>query len=83
MILVLDGVIIIMLLLGMAFNLILRDAINGNSIAVSLLPLYVIMLIFLPCNNVILSNPLTFMPFVIWNVIWIFGKKYSIYGDKK
>ena len=63
-------------------NLILRDAKNGNTIAISLLPLYVIMIIFLPCNNIVLSNPSTFMPFIIWNVVWIISKRYNLKNKK-
>lgn len=76
------GVIIIMFILGIAINLIIRDAKKGNIIAIILLPLYIIMILFLPCNNVVLSTPSTFMPFVIWNFVWILSKKYSM-GMKK
>ena len=72
------GVISVMFILGIAINLILRDAKNGNVLAISLLPLYTIMIIFLPCNNVVLSNPSTFMPFIIWNIVWILNNKYNI-----
>lgn len=72
------GVIAIMFVLGIALNLILRDAQKGNTLAISLLPLYIIMIIFLPCNNVVLSNPSTFMPFVIWNIVWLLSKNYNI-----
>ena len=37
---------------------------RGDLLAIAALPLYLMMVIFLPANNVVLSNPLTCMPIV-------------------
>ena len=65
------GVFIIMLILGVLFGLVVADAYdNKNLIAVILLPLYVILLIFIPANNIVFDNPVLFMPFIVINFIW-------------
>lgn len=66
------GVLIIMLILGVVFGLILLESVNEKNVfAISLLPLYMIMLIFLPLNNIVLDNPLTAVPFVVLTLTWI------------
>lgn len=62
------GVILVMGLLGLMTSLILRGALVGEPLAIALAPLYLLMLAFLPMNNVVISNPLTCMPFVVLNV---------------
>lgn len=68
------GVIFIMILLGAFLYFIINDAKKGNIFAISLLPLYTIMTIFLSANNVILSTPTFFMPFVFINTLWLITK---------
>ena len=68
------GVFILMLILGYMVCFVIQDAYNGNLYAVLLLPLYTLLILFIPANNVVLSNPLTFMPFVIFNFLWILSK---------
>jgi hypothetical protein len=73
------GVPFVMALIGFLFVLILKDAKENKSvIAVILLPLYLLMIIFIPANNIIFDNPLMFMPFVFFNMIWIFSKKWRV-----
>jgi hypothetical protein len=73
------GVIVIMLILGFLFSMILKDARENNSIsAIMLLPLYTIMLIFIPANNIVFDNPLIFMPFVILHLFWLFSRKWGV-----
>lgn len=72
------GVLIIMLILGLLFGRILMEAIyQNNIIAISLLPLYVILLIFLPLNNIIFDNPLTAVPFISLTILWIALKMFK------
>lgn len=69
------GVLIVMLILGTIFGFILKEATQGeNILAISLLPLYMIILIFLPLNNIVLDNPLTAVPFIVLNMLWIMTK---------
>lgn len=73
------GVFILMLVLGYVVCLVLRDSYSGNLYAVLLLPLYTLLILFIPANNVVLSNPLTCMPFVIFNFLWFLSKtKFKI-----
>jgi hypothetical protein len=58
------GVFIVMFLLGIMTSLIIHDARSGNYYAIGLLPLYTIMLVFLPANNVVMSTPITSMSFM-------------------
>lgn len=68
------GVIFIMILLGAFTYYIINDAKKGNIFAISLLPLYIIMIMFLPANNVVISTPTFFMPFILINILWIINK---------
>ncbi|THE09063.1 oligosaccharide repeat unit polymerase [Bacillus timonensis] len=73
------GVLVIMAIIGFLFCLVLKDAKEQKNIfAIILLPLYIIMLLFIPANNIIFDNPLMFMPFVIFNIVWIFSKRWSV-----
>lgn len=56
------GVVVVMLGMGAAISVVLRGAERGEVLAIALLPLMMMMLIFLPANNVVMSNPLTAMP---------------------
>lgn len=65
------GVVIIMVIIGFLFGIIITDAYDNHSvIAVILLPLYVILLIFLPSNNIVFDNPTLFIPFIVMNLVW-------------
>ena len=71
------GVIFIMAIIGYFFSLVLRDAIeNKSALAIILLPLYAIMLLFMPANNIIFNAPMLFMSFTSLNILWIFSKKW-------
>ena len=61
----LGGVVGVMLLLGVLLNVVLRGAMRRDLLAIAVLPLYLMMVIFLPANNVVMSNPLTCMPLVV------------------
>lgn len=68
------GVFLLMIILGWVVYFLLRDAIYGNIFAVILLPLYSLLVLFIPANNVVLSNPLTCVPFVTFNFLWFISK---------
>ncbi|EMF0473630.1 hypothetical protein IGG90_002338, partial [Enterococcus faecium] len=71
------GVIVYLLIIGFLFILVFNDVKkNQNPLAVVLLPLYVIMFVFIPLNNVVFDNPLLFMPFIAFNFIWMVDKIY-------
>lgn len=71
------GVIVYLLIIGFLFILVFNDVKkNQNPLAVVLLPLYVIMFVFIPLNNVVFDNPLLFMPFITFNFIWMVDKIY-------
>lgn len=74
------GVFILMFLLGYIMCCVLWDAYCGNLYAVLLLPLYTLMILFIPANNVVLSNPLTCIPFIFFNFLWFLSKKFKIKG---
>lgn len=70
------GVIIIMFILGIVLSKVWRDAlVNKNIFAICLLPMFVILFIFIPCNNQIFSLPTTFMPFFSLFICWILTRK--------
>ncbi|MGG7619585.1 O-antigen polymerase [Bacillus coreaensis] len=73
------GVPIIMALIGFMFCLIFRDVKEHKSVlATILLPLYVLMILFIPANNIIFDNPLMFIPFIFFNILWIFSKRWRV-----
>lgn len=73
------GVIMIMFILGVVFCAVLKDAkYNKNLIAIILLPLYMLMIIFLPANNIVFDNPLIFIPFIVFNIIWLLSNHIRI-----
>lgn len=65
------GVIPLMFLLGWMLYKVIEGASRGNIFAIALIPLYTQMIIFLPANNSMLANPMTFMPFFIIHVLWL------------
>jgi hypothetical protein len=64
------GVVLVMLFVGLMFGMVLRGALRGEVLAIALLPLYCLMVVFIPANNVVISNPLTCMPFVILSAVF-------------
>ncbi|MEG1301669.1 MAG: hypothetical protein RSC93_13275 [Erysipelotrichaceae bacterium] len=70
------GVIIIMFLLGIIVALVWVDSLeNKNIFAICLLPLYVLLFLFMPCNNQVLSMSSTFFLFILLNVLWVLTRK--------
>jgi len=60
-----------MFAVGGLFSIVLRGAMREDALAISLLPLFMMMMIFLPANNVVISNPLTCMPFAILGATYV------------
>lgn len=66
------GVFIVMLVLGYYFFKVIDSAVNdGNFVAVMLFSMLCQMIFYLPINNQILSQPLSFMPFVVYSLIFL------------
>lgn len=65
------GVAVVMFAVGGLFNIVLQGAMREDALAVALLPLFLMMMFFLPANNVVISNPLTCMPFVILGATYV------------
>jgi hypothetical protein len=65
------GVVPVMFVFGYVFHRVLSAALDGRSLGIALLPLFALAIIFLPANNVVVSNPLTCMPFVVLTAIFI------------
>ena len=76
------GIIPLMFILGFMLYKVVNSAKNGNIFAIILLPLYAQMILFLSANNSVLSNPMTFMPFVLihfmWFISYLQGNKYKL-----
>lgn len=73
------GVPILMFIIGVAYSSVLRSAKEENSVVAKiLLPLYVLMLLFIPANNILFSNPIIFMSFWVLNILWILSRKVYI-----
>lgn len=73
------GVMIVMLGLGILFGLVIKSVIeNQSKIAISLLPLYILMILFFPANNIIFDNPIVFMPFITLNILFLFSNRIRI-----
>ncbi len=69
------GVAVYLVIIGLMFMLIFNDVRkNQNPLAIVVLPIYIIMLVFMPLNNVVFDNPLLFMPFFVLNSLWILDK---------
>lgn len=72
------GVILIMYILGYYFASVYKDAIfNKNPIAIAIICLLVLLFVYIPANNQILSYPTTFMAFWGLTIYWLL-KKYRI-----
>lgn len=72
------GVAIYMFLLGLFLAVTYREAHKGDTLSILLYPLLLLIVIFLPMNNNILSNPLTFMPFFVFITVFIITKQLSV-----
>jgi hypothetical protein len=67
------GVIVLMYFFGKYFALVsYKSIVYKDPIASVLLCLILLMFFYLPCNNQILSSPLTFMSFWTLNATWLF-----------
>lgn len=75
------GVIFLMFFIGLFIGIFFRESIKGSSISLLLFSLSVIFIIFLPMNNIVLSNPLTFMPLITYFVIFFI--RYQIVFIKR
>lgn len=71
------GVAIYMFLTGLLFTLIIKDVKNKNPFAIVIVPIYIIMFIFMPLNNIVYDNPQLLMPFLFFVVLWILDKIFS------
>ncbi|MDO5666184.1 MAG: hypothetical protein Q4G63_13160, partial [Bacteroidia bacterium] len=76
------GVIIWMFLLGMLFSILVKLSLDNSKVAIILFSLIVQIIIFLPMNNVVLSNPLTFMPLIIYLMVFLVTNKFSVVINK-
>jgi len=77
------GVVPYLFVISFLFCLVFKDAKeNSNPIAVAIVPLYIIMFIFLPLNNIVMSVPLLFLPFLIFHIIWGMDK-LSFYLNRR
>lgn len=65
------GVTVIMYLLGDLFYRVINWAKRRDAVAITILPLLVLMLLFIPANNVILSAPQTALPFIFFVFIFV------------
>ena len=68
------GVIVVMFILGFIFCKVFHDAKNKNLYAVLMLLMYAQLFLFLPCNNSVLANPNTFMPFIFLHILWLLDR---------
>lgn len=67
------GVILVMFIIGIYFGLVWKDVIENNSlIGKLLLPLFLIMFIYMPANNQMLTNMATFCAFFELTFIWVY-----------
>jgi len=65
------GVPVVMFGVGCLLSVVLRGAMREDALAIAVLPLLMMMMFFLPANNVVISNPLTFMPFATLGTIYV------------
>lgn len=72
------GVIVFMLFLGLLLGITFREARSNNILSISLFPLLLMIVLFLPMNNNVLSNPLTFMPTATYVILFFLLNKISI-----
>ena len=72
------GVIIFMLFLGILLGITFRKSRTNDILSICLFPLLLMIVLFLPMNNNILSNPLTFMPTATYVILFFLLNKISI-----
>lgn len=65
------GVAVYMFCIGLLLAVTYREARNGDIIAILLFPLLLLIVLFLPMNNNILANPLTFMPIFTYLLLFL------------
>lgn len=72
------GVSLYMFLLGLLLSTALKKAMAKDTISIVLLPILFMIVIFLPMNNNILGNPLTFVPFMTYLIIFLLNNRFTI-----
>lgn len=81
------GLPVITFLIGFLFFFIYRLAKRGNLFAISVFPLYISLLLFLPCNNLVLGNPSSAVAFIVLTALTvlsvIFKNKLSVFWTKR
>ena len=66
------GVILIMFLIGGLFGMMFKDAVvNKNPWARVSIFFYILMLVFIPCNNQVAQSNETLCPFILITLIWL------------
>lgn len=69
------GVIIVMLLIGIAFGAIFKDAISKeNPFAMACVFYFILMVLFIPCNNQLAQRPETLFSFILLIICWVLSK---------
>ena len=69
------GVIVVMLLIGVIFGAIFKDAISKeNPFAKACIFYFILMILFIPCNNQLAQRPDTLFSFVFLIICWILSK---------
>jgi len=71
------GVILVMFVIGILFGMMFKDAVvNKNPLARCSIFFYILMLIFIPCNNQVAQSNETFCPFILLILLWLlFGRQ--------
>ena len=70
------GVIVVMLLIGLIFGMMFRDAIvNKNPFARASVFFYILMMLFIPCNNQVGQTADNLLGFLMLVVLWLICKK--------
>ena len=64
------GVIPYLFVISFLFTVIFREAKKGDFLAVSIIPFYVIMYLFLPLNNIVMIGRYLHVPFVALHLLW-------------
>jgi len=81
------GLPIVTFIIGFLFFVIYRLAKRGNLFAIAVFPLYISLLLFLPCNNLVLGNPSSAVAFIVLTALTIistiFNDRLSIFWIKK
>lgn len=78
------GVIVVMLLIGAVFGMMFRDAIlNKNPFAQASIFYFILMVLFIPCNNQVGQGAETYLSFLLLIGLWLLSKPAAEAHDKK